>query len=194
MLIEPFEACLPVIRIFSEAGIDSFIGGSFATSYHGTPRSTNDVDLIADLRLAHVPLLVAGLKDRYYIDPEQVLQAIRRRGSFNILYLRTMFKIDIFVSGDDPFSRSAMRRRQRISLGEPPELVDIASAEDSILRKLAWYRLGNEVSERQWNDVLSVVKIQAPHLDLEYMSAMARQLEIEDLWDRLKTASALRLA
>lgn len=191
MLAEPFEACLPVLRLFREIGVDCYVGGSFASSFHGTPRTTNDVDLIADLKLAQVPILVAELQERYYIDPQQAIEAVRRRASFNILYLRTMFKIDIFVSGDGPLDRAAMRRRQRIALGEPAEAVDIASAEDSVLRKLLWYRIGNQVSERQWSDVLGVLKIQAGQLDREYLDGMAAELEIADLWERAAVAAGL---
>jgi hypothetical protein len=191
VLAEPFEACLPVLRLFREIGVDCYVGGSFASSFHGTPRSTNDVDMVAELKLAHIPLLVAQLQERFYVDASQAIDAVRRRASFNILYLRTMFKVDIFVSGDGPLDRAAMRRRQRIFLGEPPEPVDIASAEDSVLRKLLWYRLGNEVSERQLKDVLGVLKIQKANLDLEYLDSMAKRLEIQDLWRRAAEAAGL---
>jgi hypothetical protein len=187
MLAEPFAACLPVVKLLREIGSAHYIGGSFASSFHGTPRLTNDVDLVVELNLAQAALLIADLDGRYYIDQARVLEAVKKRSSFNILFLKTMFKIDIFVSGDTLLDRSAMRRRQRISLGD--DEVDIASPEDSILRKLDWYRSGNEVSERQWRDVLGILKTQGSKLDILYLEEMVDALSLRDHWQRARDAA-----
>lgn len=91
--VEALRASLEVIRILEEFDISYLVGGSLASSFHGTPRSTNDVDLVVDLKTAHVPLLAAALEAQFYLDPNQIRAAVRRRSSFNIIFLETMFKI-----------------------------------------------------------------------------------------------------
>ncbi len=180
---EAFEASLPLIRALEDLRVDYFVGGSLASSYHGTPRSTQDVDLVADLKLAHVPLLVARLEDRYYMDRGRMLQAVRSRSSFNMIFLRTMFKIDVFVLKDDPMEREEMRRRQRVVTSEG-ERIEIASPEDTVLQKLAWYRKGGESSSRQWDDVLGVLKVGWQDLDHAYLRQWASHLAVADLLER----------
>ena len=187
---EAFEASLPVIRALRELRVDYLVGGSLASSFHGTPRSTADADLVADLRPAHAPLLAARLADDYYLDVEQIRRAIRARSSFNVLYLRTMFKIDVFVMKDEPFAREEMRRRQRVVLGGD-EGIDVATAEDTVLRKILWYRLGGGLSDRQWDDLLGVLKVRREDLDLDYLRRWAGELEIVDLLDRALAEAGL---
>ena len=179
---EAFEASLPLIRALEDLRVDYLVGGSLASSYHGTPRSTQDVDLVADLKLAHVPLLVARLEDRYYMDRDRMLQAVRSRSTFNVIFLRTMFKIDVFVLRDDPLEREEMRRRERVVAGG--ERLEIASAEDTVLQKLAWYRRGGETSSRQWDDVLGVLKVGRESLDHAYLRQWAPHLGVADLLEQ----------
>jgi hypothetical protein len=88
-----------------------------------------------------------------------------------------MSKIDLFVAGDSPVERAQMERRQSLPLpGLPAVTLSLASPEDVIVQKLRWFRLGNEVSERQWRDALGVVKVQAGSLDHDYLRGAARQL------------------
>ncbi len=170
---EAFEASLPVIRALEELHVDYLVGGSLASSFHGKPRSTADADLVADLKLAHATLLAARLVSDYYVDADQIRQAVRSRSSFNVIYLRTMFKVDVFVMKDEPFAREEMRRRQRISIaGE--ERIEIASAEDTVLQKILWYRLGGGQSDRQWEDLLGVLKVRRRELDYEYLRRWPR--------------------
>jgi hypothetical protein len=96
-----------------------------------------------------------------------------------------MLKIDVFVAPPSGF------RRAQLEHGRPEVLdpgsnrtVPIATAEDTILSKLAWYRDGGEVSERQWSDVLGVMRVQGTALDLEYLRATAHELGVDDLLDR----------
>ncbi len=161
------------------------VGRSLASSLHGTPRATQDVDLVAALRLQHVSALVAALEETFYVDHEMIRDAIARRSSFNVIHLETMFKIDFFILKDDPASRQEMERRQvyRI-LDNPRRDLVIASAEDIILQKLYWYQLGAGVSDRQWNDVLGVMKTQGGQLDMPYLTHTAALLDVEDLFQQ----------
>lgn len=188
---EAFEACRGVIRALESIRVDYFVGGSIASSFHGTPRSTHDADLVADLRAVHAPLLAARLEGAYYVNVDDIRKAVRTRSSFNVIYLKTMFKVDVFVLKDDPLARAEMRRRQRVVLGDGDE-IEVASAEDTVLQKLAWYRLGNEVSDRQWTDVLGVLKVCGTGLDLAYLRHGADHLKVTDLLERALDDSGLR--
>lgn len=168
------------VRALEALEIPYLVGGSFASSYHGIPRSTQDADLVADLEAEHVRPLIAHLGEDFHLDDERLLSAIRSCSSFNVLYLPTMFKIDVFLLSDDPLARHEMERRQRHNLGEGVEAY-FASAEDTVLQKLRWYQLGNRVSERQWNDLLGVLRVQGDRLDRDYLDWGAGHLGVEEL-------------
>lgn len=182
---ETLRAALKVARALEALDVPYLVGGSLASSVHGIPRATQDADLVADLDLDRVEGLVRALEGEFYVDAERVRDAVRRRASFNVIYLRTMLKVDVFVLPDDAFHRTEMSRRRRVRLGEDPESwVEVASAEDTVIEKLAWYRLGRGVSDRQWLDVLGVLKIQGAELDRAYLRRWAEERGVEDLLDR----------
>jgi hypothetical protein len=181
---DPLTVCVELTRILDRLGIPYALGGSLASSLHGVPRSTDDADLAALLRIAHVRPLLDALEGRYYVDEERVRQAVRKRGSFNLIELASMIKIDLFVLGDGPSDRRELARRQRIALPETGEEIDVASAEDTILRKLSWFRAGGEVSDRQWRDVIGVIQVQGSALDRDDLAAGAELLDVSDLLRR----------
>lgn len=175
-------AVAPVIAALDELGIAYYIGGSLASSLHGIPRSTMDVDLVAMLRPDQVVALVGKLQDQYYVDEQTVREAIQRRSSFNLIHFDTSLKVDIFVLKPRDYDQEAFRRRAH---GEGPEgPLTWATPEDTVLAKLEWYRLGGEASERQWLDVLGVMKVQAEALDLAYLRQWASELGVADLLER----------
>jgi hypothetical protein len=179
------EVALHLAETFEAEGIDYLVGGSLASSLHGEPRSTQDVDFVADLELRHVEPWLRRLDEGYYLDRERIDQAIERRRSFNVIHLGTMFKADIFVLGEDRASRREMERRELYELGDGRRLW-VASAEDVVLQKLIWYRLGNAVSDRQWRDVLSVLAVRRGSLDEEYLREMAAELGLDELLERAR--------
>jgi hypothetical protein len=190
MLAEPIAVTLRVIEALVDLGVPYLIGGSLASAVHGVARATADADLVADLHLEHAEPLAQALGDAFYVDVEAIRDAIRHRSSFNVIHLETVFKVDVFVNKQRPFDQAQFERRAaQIVATDPERSVYVASAEDTVLTKLEWYRLGNEVSDRQWRDVLGVLKVQGERLDEAYLRRWARALSVEDLLEKALTAA-----
>ncbi len=180
------SAIAPVVVELERLKVSYYVGGSVASSSHGLPRSTLDVDLVADLLPKHVTPLVEALQGEYYISRAAVSDAIARRSCFNVIHLATSFKVDIFPVKNRQYDRLALERAQRRPLDkdDPSRQFYLASAEDVVLSKLEWYRLGDEVSETQWRDVLGVLKVQQDALDRAYLDKWAVELGVADLLER----------
>jgi hypothetical protein len=188
LLPEPIAVTVKVTLVLERLGIPYLIGGSLASTLYGMVRTTQDSDIVADMRPEHIQPFVASLQDEFYMDEEMITGAIRSNSSFNILHRESMFKVDVFIPRPSPFHRSQLARARKQTLSTDPEVsARFSSAEDTILSKLEWYRLGGAVSERQWRDVLGVLKIQAEALDLDYLRGWAKELKVSDLLEKALT-------
>lgn len=168
-------------RTFESLGVPYAVGGSVASSVHGFPRSTMDVDLVAALRESHVSSFVAHLGDDFYYSEEAIRDAIARRDCFNVIELRTMLKADVFVARDD--AHGELRRAREIET-EDGHRFAVVTAEDIVAEKLRWFRLGGETSQRQWQDLLGVIEVQGGALDRAALRARCASMGVEDLLDR----------
>lgn len=187
---EAFDAALVVLDALNEIGAPAFVGGSLASTIFGTPRSTIDADLVAHMRPGQVETLIRKLGAEFYASTDAIKSAVENRSCFNVIHLATMMKVDVFVAKDREFDRVQLARIVRKTIHPDSERqVAFSSPEDVILAKLEWYRLGDEVSDRQWLDVLGVLKVMADELDFEYLTTWAKRLGVADLLDRARTAA-----
>lgn len=183
--IELFAAVRAVVRALDQLGVDYFVGGSIASGIHGEPRQTVDADIVAALAGRQAAPLVELLRPQFYADLPSILAATENQSSFNLIHLETMVKVDIFVTWRTDFGRVQLSRRVRRAL-DTPEPVEfyVATPEDTVLAKLQWYRAGGETSDRQWRDVLGVLKVQAEALDRAYLRDWAARLSLANVLRR----------
>ncbi len=188
---EPTAVVLLVTAILERLGVRYALAGSLASSLHGVFRASVDADLVADLRMEQVEPFFGALGDEFYRDESAMRRAIERKRSFNIIHLDTMFKIDVFIPKERPFDRAQLARRASHVIATAPERsAFVASAEDTILAKLDWYRSGGEVSGQQWRDVLGILQVQSGTLDRGYLRSMAASLDVSDLLERAFTEAS----
>ena len=182
---EPVEVTIKVTDVLENLAVPYLIGGSLASTLYGMVRTTQDADIVAEMRLDHLQPFVSALQDEFYLDEEMIAGAIQGYSSFNILHRESMFKVDVFIPRPRPFLRSQLARAQKQTFTFEKEVsAKFASPEDTILSKLEWYRMGGEVSDRQWRDILGVLKTRSGGLDLDYLREWAAELKVSDLLNR----------
>jgi hypothetical protein len=175
-----------LVRSLSQAGIPYMFTGSFASSFHGTPRASNDFDVVVAPTAEQLRTLKTILPEsEYYFDLDDALDALKRSRQFNIVDLASGWKIDFIIRKSRPFSLSEFDRRFQVNFEGLS--IFMASAEDVILAKLEWAKLSS--SERQLEDVAGILKIRGTALDRAYIERWIKDLNIEAQWSR-----ALKLA
>ena len=181
---EIIEALNPLINAFDQIGIFYYIGGSVSSSLHGVHRRTQDVDVIADIQPYQVQRLVQLLQNAYYVDEQALNDAVKRSLPYNVIHLDTMTKIDLMPLKQRAFTQEEAKRAQDHVLETGTRPLRIAAPEDAILTKLEWFNMGGQVSSRQWNDILGIMKQQGTKLDLHYLRSWADVLDVRDVLER----------
>ena len=175
------EQALRIARLLDGLGIPYLAGGSIASSLLGEPRSTLDIDLVVQLRSEKVGPLVSLLSRDFAVDEETARQAAEDHLSFAAVHLSGAFKIDFFVLEDTPLARRQMERRQKIEVTRDGDSLFVYAPEDIVIQKLRWYEMGGRVSDRQWRDVLGIIKVQGARLDPDYLAMVAGELGLTEL-------------
>ena len=170
------------IGILEQLGIAYAIGGSVASSIYGKVRFTQDVDITVEPFEVQAERLFELLKSQYYVSKQAMQEALKQRGSFNIIHLESAFKIDIFVRKDTTFEKQLVSRAKVMNIsGSREESFAVVSPEDIILLKLLWFCSGGRTSDQQWKDVLGVLEIQAQRLDFRYLKKWTDGLGLNEL-------------
>ncbi len=166
-----------LIGKIESAGIPYMVTGSFASSFHGEPRASNDSDIIIAPTIEQLETFLGLLGSGYYVDPDTARDAFHRRTMFNVIDVRRGWKADLIIRKDRAFSREEFRRKIVARIGETTAMM--ASPEDVILAKLEWAKSGQ--SELQFRDALGVAAIQWQELDIDYLMKWGKELKIDQI-------------
>ena len=169
-----------LVEALARLGVRYFVTGSVASISYGDFRSTNDIDVVVELRIEHVePLCAAFPEPDYYVSVQAVRDAIRRRFQFNILEPDTGMKVDVMILADSDFARSCLGRAV---LAPIPGGVEawLSSPEDIILNKLLFFREGR--SDKHIRDIAGVLKIQAERIDRAYILGWVEHFGLHAEW------------
>lgn len=187
VIADPIAVALRVAEALEACNLRYLVGGSLASAISGEPRSTLDVDMVVTLTEADIDRFVSALGDGFHVDPESLRRAAREKSCANLIDLGTSTKVDLFILGGTPLDEEQMGRRQRVRVAtDPDRYLQVYTAEDILLQKLRWYRLGDESSDRQWRDVLGIMLAQESALDDAYLDRGATTLGVSDLLDRAR--------
>jgi hypothetical protein len=172
---------LRVAAAIEACGGEYFVGGSVASSLQGEPRATNDIDFVLSLPLGKIASFRDELGCDFEVDTDMLRTALMRASTANAFFLPLVIKIDFFGRGYEPFDEAEFSRRRAIQIRPNGESLMIKAPEDTVLRKLLWYRAGGEVSERQWRDIQSVLRISGAEMDEAYLTSWAERLSVDGL-------------
>jgi hypothetical protein len=162
------------------AGVPNMVVGSFASSFHGVPRSSQDLDLVIDPQAESLRRFLSDLPpEDYYADADAALDALRRRRQFNVIDMATAWKADLIVRKARPFSVEEMRRRVEADL--LGARVFVASPEDTLISKLEWAKQGGG-SQLQLRDVSGILQLRGDELDIAYIERWVADLGLDELW------------
>lgn len=174
-----------VANVLDDLQIDYAIGGSIASSLYGNVRFTQDADITVREFRSVAQSLYERLKDEFYLSEDAMAQALDSCGCFNAIHLETSFKIDMFIQGPSEFDKQLLARCKQLSLSDSEEKpFSVVSPEDVVLLKLRWYAQGDCTSDRQWDDILGVLRVQGESVDSEYLKKWSRQLGVDELLQR----------
>lgn len=187
---DALDVALRVAAALEGLGCAYFIGGSIASSLQGEPRATNDIDIVVTLQPRQVRAFADALGPDFEVDVDMLRDALARGSCANIFYLPLVTKVDLFALGPSRFDESEFARRQPIAIRASGETLYIKAPEDTVLRKLLWFQAGGEVSEKQWRDIIEVLRISGPQMDRAYLRHWAQVLRIPHLLDRAESEAA----
>jgi hypothetical protein len=184
-MLDALTIALRVAAAIEHVGGTYFVGGSVASSLQGEPRATNDIDIVLELPLGQIDAFATALGPDFQVDRAMLRDALLHGTSCNIFFLPEIMKIDLFAVGPEPYDEIEFGRKRAMDVGDGQSLV-VKSPEDTVLRKLLWYRAGGEVSDKQWRDVVEVLRINRASLDLAFLDAWAKRLQITSLLARAR--------
>jgi hypothetical protein len=179
--VDVIAVALRVAAAIESAGGEYFVGGSLASSLQGEPRATNDIDVVLKLPATRAEKLAALLGQDFDVDVDMLRDALLHRRTCNVFFLPAVMKIDLFALGASEYDEVEFSRRRPVDVRPGGPTLVVKAAEDSVLRKLLWYRDGGQTSERQWRDVVEVLRVSAGALDVTYLDDWAGRLGVADL-------------
>lgn len=180
MLEDPIWLVHQLATILDFLNIPYYVSGSVASSLQGEVRFTEDLDMAIEIEPEQVQLLIDALIQDFYISEIAVYEAIEGiTNSFNVIHLQTTEKADLFISRKTDFDLNKMSRRQLYISDDPAQAFNVCSPEDTILQRLIWFQMADFQSQKQWRDILGILKLQRERLEWSYLSLWSQNLGVK---------------
>ncbi len=186
------DVALLVAAVLDDIGCEYFIGGSVASSLQGEPRATNDIDMVVAMMPHRVREFAEKLGPDFEVDQDMLRDALTRGSCANIFYLPMVTKVDLFALGPSRYDEVEFNRRRKVKVRSTGEELFVKAPEDTVLRKLLWYRDGGEVSSKQWRDIVEVLRVSAAEINQQYLVTWASSLRVDDLLSRAQSEAAVK--
>ena len=182
--METHELLKVVAKVLASLGVRYFVTGSIATIFYGEPRFTNDIDIVADLRPAHVAGFCAAFEgDEFYLSPDSVRRAIRQRSQFNLIHPKSGLKVDLLIPTPSEFNESRFRRASQVQPARNLE-VFFSAPEDVILKKMEYYQEGG--SDKHLRDITGILRVAGDSIDNSYLDQWSQRLGVSNLLEALR--------
>ena len=188
---------LPLVNLFDELNVSHYLGGSIASSVYGMQQLAKDIDLVADLHEHMLPSLFALSRHGYLVDEDEVQQAFQAKTSFSLIHLDSLMKIDVILPKHDGFDIAMRPLVTQYILDKRYPPFHVASVNEMILFKLHRYNQHELLhtdgmhDDAEWNDILGMLKVQGPNLNLTLLEQWTKDLAIEDTWQQALIDSGL---
>jgi hypothetical protein len=174
---------IEVASVLERLNFGYFITGSIASTIHGEPRSTHDIDLVISVNTSQVKDFVDAFKDSdYYLDIDAALDSVLNSSMFNLIDVNSGDKIDFWILTNDLFDQSRYKRRVKKKVFDK-ELY-ISTPEDTILMKLKWAKMSGG-SQKQIDDCIGIYEMNKSSLDIDYIKKWASILKISKQLEQL---------
>ncbi len=178
--MKPDDILARIVSALEGAGIPYMLTGSLASSIYGTPRATNDIDIVIAPAEGQLRKLKELLPETdYYFDLDDALDAVRRRSQFNVIDFASVWKVDLIIQKRRLYDRTAFDHK--VSIDHEGIRLFVTTAEDSIISKLDWAKLGD--SGIQLRDVAGILRARSELLDRAYIEHWVRELQLEEQWE-----------
>jgi len=182
--MEQHELLLYAVKRFEKLKIPYLITGAVASIAYGEPRFTNDIDIVADIKLGQIEAFKSCFPEgEFYLEADSIKNAIDRRHQFNIIHPSSGLKVDVIISKGDSFDQSRFGRIKKLHVSEK-DSANFAAPEDVIIKKLEYFKKGG--SDRHLRDIASMLKISADIIDLTYISSWAKKFGVIEIWEAIQ--------
>ena len=179
---EELEILKIVVERLEQTRVPYFISGSMAANYYTVPRMTRDIDIVLELKPAHLKLFIENFRNDFYVEEESIKEEVNRRGMFNLIHKEYAFKVDFIIRKETGFQDACFQRCREVRLED--HTAWMISREDLVIAKLLWAK--DSLSELQLRDVKNLL-LTAGNMDTAYLEQWVSRLSLKDVYEKVRT-------